>query len=44
MVDWRGFGGAALVVRGLLIAAMATGIAWTTFYGLSLLHETDPGQ
>lgn len=44
MVDWRSFDMVSLIVRGLLIATAATGIVWASLYGLSELHQSDPGQ
>lgn len=44
MVDWRSFDVGALFVRCLLIATVATGIVWASLYGISELHQSDPGQ
>lgn len=44
MVDWRSFDVAALLVRLALIGTMAAGIVWAGLWGISELHQSDPGQ
>lgn len=44
MVDWRSFDVVALIVRAALIGTIAAGMVWAGLYGLSELHQSDPGQ